>query len=716
MMNRDPILRADVRRRKAKRKAVTDRIANRQVGVIRQWMRIWQEENRKGRFTLPTWHAPLPAFGSLRLTLGRVLLAGGAVAVPVVAVAWTQSATVLSDLARAMECAQTTAFLASDGTVLAAVPVDSSTECQEARAMLTAPHSAETTARLSQAVVAIEGSFASTDDWVWLGHDVRGFARKGLEWIGVLEDRGFSAPLLTTVEATLGEHDIGLWRKGVMMLATSRLAIDMSDDERAAFIVNHMPATIGGGDPRAGALAADALFGRPPETTLEFCQLARAMGQQMWLVGDVVTDAAATSWETVNGPATESCIRQIATSPADEAAAMAGLRAACGGTDICFNPPPAPVGVPESMAERGRLASLVGIAQSQMPRFTPLVPDEGLRLAAVDLMRLNQIDPGGALGTTIDAALQARLDRAIDVELDAIDRTLPEGICLTGQCIHRVDHTILVGQIAEEGVVDLRAVHLNRTGGIAGWPERDDSGQWHAQPPRFGLASTGKAALALVAVEHGLTRLCSNPDGGAACEGGTWVPLERALGHSLSGPHEWLANQYPADVAALEDGLSLNNDTTVVDPAFDAAYGIGRATMTPANALALMGAIVGDGTSGLRLFPGQSYANVELGATPDALTATSELLRAPFGPGGTLAEAGAALRALGVTLLGGKSGTHTENGIDLVLAETIAVEIDGRRYVIVIALTATDVNTGLADLRHADLTNLLTAILRQIME
>ncbi len=443
--------------------------------------------------------------------------------------------------------------------------------------------------------------------------------------------------------------------------------------------------------------------------------MARASGQPLRLIRNEVTPEAARSWATINGPATALCIERTAIDSQDFAAAMAGLRAACGGTDLCLHPPEPPPGVPASMAARGIVDAIVEIADEQMPRFTPLTPDESVRIATIDLARLSGTGLNEDLRTTIDAALQRELTPAIESGLEEIDRRLPVDVCLTGQCAHRVDHSVIVGEIADDGVVELRALYVNRPGAIAGSPELNVDGTgWHALPPHFGMASTGKAALAILAVEHGITHLCDNRDAGPECEDGEWIPLREAVGHSLSEPHAWLAAQYPGELAALQDRLSLIGGETVVDASFDAAFGIGEAAMTPVNAMALFGAIIGNGQSGVRLFEDQIYAPVTLTVTDTVLKGTRALLTAPLSPGGTLSAAGEALATLGAVNLVGKTGTHTENQIDLVLAETVGLTLSGRRFIVVVMFTATDPATGLGNLTHADLVPLQTAIVNKL--
>lgn len=732
-------IRALARRRVARQRALADKKRQPLQGLAEAYLRFEEEELRHAKYSgLASWmttipllrllgssYTRLPSVPSMPTFAGKglarkVMVASAVVAIPVAALAWTQSTVALQALDRAIACSATTTLIDEDGQLVGAIPSNDEATCAGDRAMVTAPFSPETTERLGVAVAAIEGEFSVDSPYVWLGHDIRGFARKAGEVVGLLPGRGFSSPLLTSVEAAMGEHDLTPWRKFVMILTTSRFAAEGLPDDasRARFISMYMPSIIGAGHPRAGLLGAHALLGGEPETPAEFCQLARAMGYAVWAVRDEVTLRAAQSWATSVGPATAACVRAVTETPEAEVAAISDLRAACDGTDFCISPPPLPPGVPESMARRGLDETLIEISRERLPRFSPLSPPGNAQLAALDIMRLGGIEPGGNHATTVDAKLQAALDMLIEPTLDSLDRKLPPDVCLTGQCAHRVDHSVLLGELMPSGNVSIRALHVNRHGALTGWPHLDgQTGVWHAEPPRFGLGSTSKVIVLLAAAQHGITRLCSNAEGGPSCQGGEWMSLRKATALSETESFQWVAAQYPDEIAEIQEQLTAAQGEVVADRAFDAAFGIGRSTMTPIDAVALLAAMLGEGHGTVSFFvDGPALSEIDLGAagiSAAALARAREVLDAPMvDQGGTLISVGEMLRSEGMTPILGKSGTHTEQGVNLVRTSTVAfATTDGRIYILHVSLTASDTTEGLGRVSHDDLVRIQRAVI-----
>ena len=743
-MATDAQIRALVRRRLARHSAVEEKMRQPLRGLTETYLQIEEEELRRekwGRLSSLLAAIPYPKVPRLRHAglaythaiptfspkglAHKIVVAVTVAAVPIAALAWTQSTEVLKSLNRAIACAETTTLIGADGLLVGATPTSDEAICANYRFMVTAPFSAATTERLGAAVASIEGQFTVGSPYVWFGHDVRGFARKAGQMVGLLPGRGFSSPLLTSVEAAMGEHDLSPWRKLVMIVATSRFTAEALPDDasRAAFIVEHMPTVVRAGHPRAGLLGAHAIFGGEPRTTAEYCQLARAMGYAIWAIRDEVTPRAAQSWATSVGPGAAACVRALAPTPDAEAQAMSDLRAACGGTDLCISPPPLPPDVPEAMALRGLDDALVAIAKDRLPRFSPLSPPGNAQLVALDAMRLGGIERAGPHQTTLDTETQYAIDRSIDPELEYLDRRLPQEACLTGQCANRVDHTVLLAELVGDGNVALRALHVNRHGALTGWLQLDDlTGDWWAEPPRFGLGSTAKVIVLLAATQHGIERVCSNAVGGPDCRHGFWMSLRHAIAMSESEPFQWIAAQYPDEVAAVQQQLGAAQGEVVSNRSYDAAFGIGRSTMTPVEAVALFAAMLEDGQSTVRFFEdGPAVADIDLraaGIDAEALAAARRVLDAPMvDDGGTLFAVGQMLREQGLTPVAAKSGTHSELGVNLVRTSTVAFATpNGRRFILHVSLTATDTTDGLGDLSHDDLVAIQRAVIDSLKQ
>jgi len=731
----DAQLRALARKRIRRRQAIEEKIRQRPLGLVETYLRIETEELRRQRLArLGTWSPSIglpwplrfpdqPRNAAVRVPVTRhhvpwglvrnVMLAGVVLAAPIMTLAWAQSSAALQKLDRAIACAATTTLVDASGRLVGAIPVLNVVDCDGHRFMVTAPFSPETTETLATAISAIEGEYSVNSSYVWFGHDVRGFARKLGQLLGFLPGRGFSSPLLTSVEAVMGEHDIGLWRKLVLFLATSRFAAESLPDDasRARFITMYMPSIQGAGYPRAGILGAHMLFGgREPQTTAEFCQLARASGFPIRAIGDSVTGRFARTWAQSIGPGAAACVRALSLTPEVEAEAMTDLRAACGGTDLCLSPPAA-----TTEMDRDRLeAAWIDIARDRLPRFAPLTPAGNTRFVALDLLRLSGADLGGIRQTTLDTELQSAIDRAVEPALGQVGRRLPTDVCLTGQCAHRVDHTIILGEVIGRAVA-IRALHVNRHGALTGFPIYDpQTRRWEAAPPRFGLGSTSKVMILLAAVQHRINRVCSNSAGGATCMGGRWLSLRKAMARSDSDAMQWIAARYPTEIAAMQAQMGAQ-DNSVAFSAFDAAFGIGRSAMTSAQAMALFGAILGEGHGTVRFFD-RAVSEVDLGAAgidAQALATARRVLDAPMvDGGGTLTSVGSLLRAQGLTPLVAKSGTHTEQGVNLVRTSTVAFAMpDGRRFILHVALAATNTINGLGRLSHEDLVAIQRAVI-----
>lgn len=726
-------------------------LRNRPAGIVAIFLRELAAARRRAapfgfgwlRLALSGLAVPRPAFGGLvprpvpvllrvpRLWLGRLAPVLLGLILPLAAAAgvwvWHEATQVVAVVERNRACAQVTVFTDAEGAILGARPVLGAETCGTARPQVTAAFDRETEVRFARAIAAIEGAYSTSSRWVWFGHDVRGVARKAASLVGLLPGRGMSGPILSAFEALAGEADGVSWpRKIVLMVAASRFTWTElpTDAAREAFITRHMVTVTRTGADRGGRLGAEMIFaGRGPQSLADLCVLARAAGFPLWAVSDArVSPRAASSWTNAVGPGAAACVRALAASPAEAAEALAELRAACGGTDLCLSPPDpdAVPGVPPAMARRGLDEARIEIARHRLPQFRPLGLAAGAGLGVIDLLRLAGLEEEPVVPTTLSRQMTAAFERDIPQALDRLGRRLPAESCLVGRCRHRVDHAIVLAEVTEEGRALIRAVHANRHGAFAGWPQRDPAtGGWTAHPSRYGLASTAKAMLVVVARNRGVNRLCNNPAGGPRCRDGSWIALEDAISRSMSHPFRWLATEYRDDIARIQGAFGREAEPGP-GSAFDAAYGIGASSLTPTEAVQLFAALAAGEGGEVRLFPDRPIAPaLDLGArgiAPAAVAGACTVLAAPLQPGGTLAATGQMLAEEGVQPLCGKSGTHTEGGIDQVLTSTLAFQTAaGRRFVLHVSVVATDRTQGLGRLGHADLVPLQRAALRAVL-
>ncbi|SFO29033.1 hypothetical protein SAMN04487859_12332 [Roseovarius lutimaris] len=639
----------------------------------------------------------------------RGLVRGTALAlVPVSAVAWHVSNGYIETAKRNLRCSEVVAMRAEDGTILDAWPAHGTDECGEHRSHLTIPIPAgRDRTMVVEMVGTIEGAWRVKD--TILAQDPKGVVRKLASMVGLLGDRGMTGPLQSTFETLAGVPGGARWyQKPVLMLAGMRYAhAHLPDDlTREAFIANHMPLVKNAGYPKAGLFGAQQLFGGMPQGLLEQCRFARAAGFSVDLqrAGRPISPNAARSWTANLGPSTVRCIKLHGRNAAEIAAAMTELRRLCGGLDICEHPPSIDAGLPKAARDReqARIDALrLPVARAFTPLARPLGGGEiNPGLLQRDAWKLAGAPSSGeVLDTSIYARAQASLNQRMAKLLHEGEHLLPKGSCFTGRCGHRIDHAVVVVEHGAGGP-KIRAVHMNRRGAITGTVRRDSgNGGYSAEKPRFGLASTNKAMLALVAAENEVSRLCSAPNGGSTCVGGHWIPLETALGKSVSPPFEWLVHQYPQSTKALLNGLHIRGGT-VVSPAFDAAYGIGRQS-APADMITYFDALMNGASPGLSVLGQPLLEPVDLDALGfDATTraAARELLGAPLRAEGTLAAANQMLRALGVHPELAKSGTHTEKGRNLVRTSTVSSRLpDGRVFTSFVFASVTDNSQSLGD-------------------
>lgn len=681
-----------------------DPLAEYQKAYSREWWRF--------ALTRPT----LPALP----TLPRSQIAGGATALAalllVVLAPLAYVVLHLGDIRAMVElaedrlaCTQVTALEATDGSIIATIPVLGKAVCPD-RPFLTVPMPQDLVDGLAPKLATIEGAWQTSG--TIFGHDPRGVPR----WLyGQLQsgNRGVSGPLLTAFEYAIGKTGgLGIRDKLLSVVAASAFVRrNLSNDAlRARFLVDNMPVMIGRGYPMAGRLGAQALFGRLPQTLVEGCIYARAMGYQLLLPRDgaALTGRMARDWARVIGPGAVQCVNAHATSDTEREAALDRLQTLCGDSALCMQP-----GL-EPDPER-RLVAYMAAARASLPAEA----DPGrIAIAAMrpvlDALKLTDAYAVRArVPTTLVRTGQQALDNAAPELLADLEHRLAPGACLSRRdCDIPVRYHVAGVEILS-GDAALRASLASEHGLFFGPVARRGVG-FVSLPPDWGMASTGKMLLALVAPRHGMERLCTNPAGGESCRDGEWLSVNRAIAISDNGTAEWLASRYWAELWGLMDATGFSASARPMT-ARDFALGIGRLA-APERYVAFLAALFSDAgvSGGVRVSDHAPLGEVNLSALGyDAETRqrARAILAGPVRSGGTLAALVAAVRVGECRALAGKSGTHSAGDVTVVKASTIVWQCGPKRSITQVRLSTEDGSRSLGQVNHADLAALHQAAL-----
>lgn len=602
-----------------------------------------------------------------------------------------------------LACSETSALRSPDGSIIAAIP---GLDCP-GRPFLTVPVPFGQTLKIADDIAAIEGEYRRSR--TILGQDPRGLARK---IYGLLtgQERGFSGPLQSAFETALRRTEkLSLWDKPALLVAGSIFFTRnlRTNEERARFLANNMPAVIGRGYPLAGALGVQALFGGMPQDLAERCLLARAVGFQVRLPrkgGEVTTDMAR-RWAATIGPGAALCVKRRAQSPGERLAALKRLRAWCGDSDLCMRPRR----LEEDQALRQ--AAYMAAAQAHLPvRRDPGRIGNGAVRAALDGLRLSgELSKQATLDVTLFRRGQQWLDQRLPGLLNGIDKRLAAGVCISRDCAVRPDLMLQAVELRGQDAL-LRVAYETRHGGIFG-PSKRVGQAYKPLPPDWGMASTGKMLIALVAVRNGETRLCSNPKGGEACLDGEWLDTRQALARSHSGAFTWLAARHLGELNRLLDAMGFAPGTM---SARDYALGTGR-LVAPERFVTFLAALSAGGRSeGVRVGQSAALGTVDLaslGYRSETLAATLDLLGAPLGQGGTLAELVAMVKVPGCKPIAGKTGTHSQANVVIVKTQTILWHCSGRAIVTQARLSTERADRTLGSIRHRDFATLHAAAL-----
>ena len=617
----------------------------------------------------------------------------------------------------AMRCGDAALLRDASGEAIGVLPVHPDIACQETH--LTAPFDDDTARRIAEAIGVLEGRW-KRGPLTLLGQDLVGLTRgaafevertaRGLSrkeavqlWLDGerptrLPPRG-SGPILSAFEALNGQADAVDGPRAKLAnigAAMTFVATRLQDDElaRAHFLSGRMTALHGTGRPLAGAVAAEALFGGPPQDLGEICLFAAAstfhLYQDLPVYGEAVDRRHGRALKRA-----EVCAKRLAEDAAELAAAQ---------------------------------EVIAGFANPT--RMLPVI--RGSKRIAVRDAMIAAETPSRQGGTrlTLDEAAQRDAEAAFEELMPDLSDRLDPGLCLSGACEVPADYLFAVAEIADDDL-PLRSVLTNRHRTLFGPFERTADGAVRPRAPSFGLGSQHKALLALVALRNEEEELCnrrsgpitntSGPEPVNACvedqpEG--WVDIATAFGISMNLPWVDVARRHGAQMHGLETGLGF-----LGDPAGPggAAMGVGRRA-PPERFMALFAALTRaklgapaqtDGLMLLDGYPARPVDLADLGYGGDTVHRAADLFAAPLAPDGTLRGLSERLAPLGCAALMGKTGT-TEVSSDARArsrSATVAVRCGARNFVVFAGIESTRSDTPLGAINARDLEKGIAAAL-----
>lgn len=617
----------------------------------------------------------------------------------------------------ALRCGDAVVLREADGTFVGALPVHPSTACQDTH--LTAPFDDETALRIAEAVGSLEGRWERSARTL-LGQDLVGLVRGAAfevertmrrltreeavqSWLDGepatrLPPRG-SGPILSAFEALTGQADAvdgaiaKLINIGGAMVFVAR---HLQDDElaRAHFLAGRMTVIHGTGRPLAGAVAAEALFGGPPQNLGEICLFAAASTFNLYQ--DLPVYGGAVAWRHGRAQTrAAACANRLATDKAERAAAIEVIEGFAN---------------PTHMLPGIRGPQQIAMRDAMIAAGTTSHPD-GERV-------------------TLDLDAQRDAEAAFESLIPDLSARLAPGLCLSGPCDVPVDYLFTVAEITDDDL-RLRSVLTNRHRTLFGPFERSAEGAAIPRAPSFGLGSQHKTLLALIAVGNDEERLCnrrsgqitntSGPDPVQECledqpEG--WVDIVTAFGTSMNLPWVDVARRHGAEMHDLETSLGFLGDPA--GPA-GAALGVGRRA-PPERFMALFAAIarasLGEParTEGLMLLDGHPARPVdleELGYGGDVAAQAASVMAAPLALNGTLRGLPEQLAPLGCEALMGKTGTTeiSSGSSARSRSATVAVRCGERHFVVFAGIESTRSDTPLGAINARDLERGIAAAL-----
>lgn len=538
---------------------------------------------------------------------------------------------------------------------------------------------------VAEAIGTIEGRFKRTDPTLF-GLDMLGLARaaaheterrqRGFSRMDVIHGKkktwvplAGSPPLVTTVERLAGEpHPQSSLSRKVAYLRAAAIfdARHLRGDDtlRARFLSGHLPVLEERGQAYGGALAAEHLFGGMPTSLGERCLFASAAGFPFRMP----FNDAPEYWRSSVNIRLARVKDRAASKCADELA-----------------------GSPEELEEALQVISSFDLPAAPHPRLSTAT------LVLLDDPLIFPVTNHVAVRLTLDAELQ-----------HSIEQSVPAYVRSIGPSSSKQDWLLAIGEIAQDGSVELRAASASRRGLLAGPGQSEGDVVRHRQPD-IGLGSQVKIALALLAAREGYHELCNRQVGAISNASGPpvvsdcltdeagLVDIRTATARSLNLPFAALAEDHPADIRKLHNTLGwLGPDMGSTG----AALGIGR-TPSPSQIMTLAAAI-DQGRFGRPLYSGglsvvQGEAGREVDLSRAGYTArhgaeAAAILQAPLGPDGTLATFRRDLGDTGCRLIWGKSGSPEITGGTIAMGRsaTVIAECGTRRFVFFAMITSGD--------------------------
>jgi hypothetical protein len=624
---------------------------------------------------------------------------------------------ILADRAQAaLRCGDAVLLRDGAGRAVGAVPVNPSDACNEFH--LTAPFDDAIAQRIAEGVGVLEGRWQRSpltlfgQDLVGLGRGagfeferwVRGLSREQAlaSWLSgtrptVLPPRG-SGPMLSVFEALIGQPGrVGDPFDKVRNVYASMVFVARGPGtdtvSRARFLAERMTVIHGVGRPLAGALAAEALFGRPPANLGEICLFAAASTFHLYQNLPVYGDHVVRRLERARARA-RVCADRLA----------------------------------EDDAERDEAREVID--RFELPAgMLPILPAGSATVVRDALVAAGISQAQADLRLSIDFSAQVASHRPVLDVLDRLSGRLSSELCFAGSCQTRADYLVAVAEIDGDDL-PLRVAFTNRHRSLLGPFEPRQGASPTPLPPAFGLGSQHKSLLALIAAHHGETRLCNrvfgpitNTSGPApveSCDGRDegWVGTREALGRSMNLPWVDIARRRASEMSLLEAGLGFMGDPA--GPG-GAALGVGRRA-PPERFLAYFAALARaaaghrPSTNGLMVFDGYPAHAVDLeglGYAADVVREAAMLFSAPFEANGTLRHLPAQLRPLGCTAELGKTGTTEIDGGGRARSRTatVVVSCGTRQFVVFASVESFNAQQPLGDITAREIGELIAAAL-----
>jgi len=628
---------------------------------------------------------------------------------------------------RAMACGDAVLIKDDAGAILGTVRRDGGADCFDYH--MTAPFEDEHAVAIAQAIVKHEGRYARRD-LTFFGQDLIGLARAGISTLelslsntprstalkAAAEGKSVtffplagSPPILSAFEALIGQaNPISSRLSKIQNLRSAAIfearALRGDDLARAHFLAERMTIVRVLGRSYAGAIAAEFLFGGPPETLGETCLFSAMAGFPIWQPYRGASDgrmmASQDSLDVAKRRAKTKCVRALAKDEAERAKAFAEIDA--------FAYPREP-----------------------LPRLTP-----SLAILAEDTVASAVDDLPATLTFTVSRNGQARVEERVRTALRTIESKLAAGMCFSAECPSRAEYLVAVAEIRDESLLLLlRAAVGNKHDSLFG-PVQYTNGHAKRVAPAFGLGSQSKVLLVALGAREGLTRYCNRVVGDVSNSNGLipvqdcrddpigWVTPEFATSSSMNAPFADVAERFYRDVASMETSLGwLGEDLGPTG----SALGIGRRP-TAVDMMNLMTAIsngasgLAPASEGLILFYGQTTKSVDLrqfGITSSHAVEAARILAAPLDmPDGTLRSLRSEFSGTACKPILGKSGSPEIEGTREAMARsmTVVFECSGRRFVVFASISSGNGRTALGDIKTSDLAGLAREALLGVVD